>query len=174
MATMSTLHELLIDELNDIHSAERQLVQAFPKMIEGANSETLSQALAEHLVETEEHVNRLDEIFTTLERSPGGKKCLGMEGLLAEGAARIGDDGDPDVLDAGIIGAAQRVEHYEIAAYGTAIAHAEAMGHSEIAARLKKTLAEEVAADRRLTEIADGGINRLAATEFGEGETVES
>ena len=107
MATMSTLHELLIGELNDIHSAERQLVQAFPKMIEGANSETLSQALAEHLVETEEHVNRLDEIFTTLERSPGGKKCLGMEGLLAEGAALIGDDGDPDVLDAGIIGAAQ-------------------------------------------------------------------
>lgn len=174
MSTMGTLHDLLIDELNDMHSAERQLVQALPKMREGANSETLSQALAEHLIETEEHVDRLEEIFTTLEKSPGGKKCLGMEGLIAEGAALIGDYGDPDVRDAGIIGAAQRVEHYEITAYGTAIAHADAMGHSEIADRLKKTLAEEVAADRKLTEIAEGGINRLAATEFGEGETVES
>ena len=174
MATMSTLQDLLIDELKDIHSAERQLVLALPKLIDGANSETLSQALSEHLAETKAHVNRLEEIFTTLEKSPLGKKCLGMEGLIAEGEALIGDDGDPDVLDAGIIGAAQRVEHYEIAAYGTAIAHAEAMGRSEIADRLKQTLAEEVAADRKLTEIAEGGINRLAATEFGEGETVQS
>ncbi|MEO6444366.1 MAG: ferritin-like domain-containing protein [Gemmatimonadaceae bacterium] len=170
---MKTLHDLFVDELKDIHSAERQLVQALPKMIRGANSEQLSQALSDHLEQTKEQISRLDEIFKTLEKSPKGKKCLGMEGLIAEGAEILGEDGDPDVLDAGIIGAAQRVEHYEIAAYGTAIAHAKAMGHEEIAERLRETLDEEEAADRLLTEIAEGGINRLAVTAFGEGESEE-
>lgn len=163
MPNMNTLHDLFVDELKDIYSAERQLLKALPKMVKGASSTELSQALENHLAQTEQQVERLEQIFENLEVSPRGKKCKAMEGLVEEGSEVLDAEGDPDVLDAGIIGAAQRVEHYEIAAYGTARAHAQAMGHTEIVSLLDQTLKEEEEADRLLTQIAEGGINRLAA-----------
>jgi len=168
---MNTLHDLFVDELKDLYSAERQLLKALPKMVKGASSSELSKALSNHLQQTEQQVERLDRIFESLEVSPRGKKCKAMEGLVEEGAEVLDADGDPDVLDAGIIGAAQRVEHYEIAAYGTARAHAKAMGHTEFVNLLEQTLKEEEESDRLLTEIAEGGINRLAATMMEQDKT---
>jgi ferritin-like metal-binding protein YciE len=159
---MDTLRDLFVDELKDIYSAERQLVKALPRMSKAASSPDLKRALEEHLAVTEEHVERLEQIFDQLGDSPRGTKCKGMEGLVEEGAEIIEQEGDADVLDAGIIGAAQRVEHYEIAAYGTARAHAQAMGQEEIARLLEQTLTEEEEADRTLSELAEGGINQLA------------
>jgi ferritin-like metal-binding protein YciE len=165
---MNTLHDLFVDELKDIYSAERQLLKALPKMVKGASSSELAGALQNHLAQTELQVERLEKIFANLEVSPRGKKCKAMEGLVEEGAEVLDADGDPDVLDAGLIGAAQRVEHYEIAAYGTARAHAQAMGHTEFVNLLNETLKEEEETDRLLTQIAEGGINRLAATMSGQ------
>jgi ferritin-like metal-binding protein YciE len=162
VAPLVTLHQLLLDELKDIYSAEKQLVKAIPKMTKAVSSPHLKRAFQQHLVTTEAQVERLDQIFQRLGDSPRGKKCRGMAGLLEEGDEACRQDGDNDVVDAGIIGAAQRVEHYEIAAYGTARAHAETLGHEEIARVLQQSLAEEEEADRALTEIATGTINPLA------------
>jgi ferritin-like metal-binding protein YciE len=159
---MHTLHDLFIDELKDIYSAERQLVKALPKMVRKAQAPALVQALREHLEQTQMQVERLDQIFQELDTSPRGKKCHGMEGLVEEGEEALDQEGDADVIDAGIIGAAQRVEHYEIAAYGTAIAHAKAMGHRSIEKLLQQTLDEEYGADKKLTDIAESHVNRLA------------
>jgi ferritin-like metal-binding protein YciE len=149
------LKELYIDELKDLYSAENQLVKALPKMAKGASSDELRQGIEEHLEQTKGHVQRLEQIFEALGESPKGKKCMGMEGLIKEGAEVLDEDYEENVLDAGIIGAAQRVEHYEIAAYGTARALAQVLGEDEHVSLLTETLDEEKETDEKLTELAE-------------------
>ncbi|MDP1861103.1 MAG: ferritin-like domain-containing protein [Gemmatimonadaceae bacterium] len=129
---IATLHDLMLHELRDIYSAEQQLVKALPGMSKAATSEELQNALQSHLAQTEQHVSRLEQVFEILGESPRGVKCKGMEGLITEGKGLLDEDIDPEVLDAGIIAAAQRVEHYEIAAYGTVCEFARSMDHSEV------------------------------------------
>ena len=148
------LKELYIDELKDLYNAENQLVKALPKMAKAASSEKLRAGFEEHLEQTKGHVSRLEQIFESLGESPKGKKCKGMEGLVEEGSEMIDEDVEDSVKDAGLIGAAQRVEHYEIAAYGTVKAFAETLGHSEHASLLEETLEEEKETDEKLTELA--------------------
>lgn len=147
------LKELYIDELKDLYSAENQLVKALPKMAKAAASEELRQGFAEHLEQTREHVARLEKIFQALDESPKGKKCAGMEGLVKEGSEVIAEDLEDSVKDAALIGAAQRVEHYEIAAYGTASEFARILGESEHVSLLEQTLEEEKETDQKLTEL---------------------
>ncbi len=148
------LKELYIDELKDLYSAENQLVKALPKMAKAASSEELRQGFEEHLEQTKEHVARLEKIFGALDESPKGKKCMGMEGLVKEGSEVMGEDFEDAVMDAALIGAAQRVEHYEIAAYGTASEFANLLGESEHISLLQETLQEEKETDQKLTELA--------------------
>jgi ferritin-like metal-binding protein YciE len=162
VTSLQTLDDLLVDELRDIYNAERQLLKALPAMRKKVNNPRLSDALENHLRQTEGQVDRLEQIFQELDQPVRGKKCKGMEGLIEEGKEVLEADGDTDTLDAAIIGAAQRVEHYEIAAYGTAIAHARAMGHMKAARLLEATLDEEKEADRLLSEIAEAGLNERA------------
>ena len=154
------LRELYIDELKDLYSAENQLVKALPKMAKAATSADLRSGFEEHLEQTKGHVQRLETIFQQLEESPKGKKCKGMEGLIEEGAEAIGEY-EGDLLDAALIGAAQRVEHYEIAGYGTVRAMAEELGESEQVSLLNETLEEEKATDEKLTELS-GDVNAQA------------
>ena len=151
---LETLRELYIDELKDLYSAETQITKALPKLVETATNSALRQAFEHHLEETRNHVTRLEQIFEGLDESPKGKTCEGMKGLLKEGDERAGEDGDADVLDAGLISAAQRVEHYEIAAYGSARSYAELLGEKEAVRLLTDTLEEEKAADTKLTQVA--------------------
>jgi ferritin-like metal-binding protein YciE len=160
--SLDTMHDLMIEELKDLYSAETQLVKALPKMAKGATTPNLRTAFENHLAETREQVSRLDQIFELLGTSPKGKKCKGMEGLLEEGSEMVDEAGDDTVRDAGIIAAAQRVEHYEIAAYGSTLAFATLMGHSEIAELLEMTLNEEKAADELLSSIAESEVNSAA------------
>ncbi|HEX4489307.1 MAG TPA: ferritin-like domain-containing protein [Terriglobales bacterium] len=153
MATAG-LKELYIDELKDLYSAETQLVKALPKMAKAASSNELRKGFEEHLEQTKGHVQRLEQIFDLLDESPKGKKCKGMEGLITEGSEVTEEDFEGAVLDAELIGAAQRVEHYEIAAYGTARAFAEELGETEHVALLEETLSEEEATDQKLTELS--------------------
>ncbi len=169
MAT-ETMHDLFVDELKDLYSAENQILKALPKMIKSASSDELRQALEHHQRVTEGHVRRLEQITTALGERPKGKKCVGMEGLLEEGKELLKQGTDPAVLDAGIIGAAQKVEHYEIAAYGTARTHAQQLGHMDAAATLQQTLDEEKEADQTLTEIAESSVNPVAAEQDAESE----
>jgi ferritin-like metal-binding protein YciE len=162
MTSLETLHDLFVDELRDIYSAERQLVRALPKMAKAATSPELKQAIEEHLAVTEGQVSRLEQIFEQLAESPRGKTCRAMEGLIEEGEEIAHQKGDCDVIDAGIIGGAQKVEHYEIAAYGTARAHAQALGQGQMAGLLEQSLNEEEEADQTLSQLAEGGINQLA------------
>jgi ferritin-like metal-binding protein YciE len=148
------LRELYIDELKDLYNAEGQLVRALPKMAKGADSEELRHGFEEHLEQTKGHVQRLEEIFEALGESPKGKKCKGMQGLIEEGAEVLDEDYEGSILDAALIGAAQRVEHYEIAAYGTARAMAEVLGESNHVTLLTDTLQEEKETDEKLTELA--------------------
>ncbi len=164
MASMQSLHDVFVHELRDLYSAERQLIKALPKMAKNAGSPELADALTNHLRETEVHVTRIEEILKTLGVKSGGVKCKGMEGLIEEGAEVLEMDGAPAALDAAMIGAAQRVEHYEIAAYGTAISHAKAQGHTEAVRLLEETLKEEKIADEVLTEIAQKGMADVADT----------
>ncbi len=150
-----SLRELYIDELKDLYSAETQLVKALPKMAKAASNDQLRQAFEEHLRQTTEHVSRLEQIFEALEEKPTGKKCMGMEGLVKEGSEAINEDYGDEVKDAAIIGAAQRVEHYEMAGYGTVRAFAELLGESEHVSLLEETLNEEKAADEKLTQLAE-------------------
>ena len=159
---MNPLEELLQDELKDLYSAENQIIKALPRMAKAASSPELKRSFERHLEETRRQVDRLEEIGGELELKLTGKKCKGMEGLIEEGQEILEHEGDADVIDAGIIAAAQKVEHYEIAAYGTAVAHAKTMGHSTVERILQKTLDEEYAADKKLTAVAEGFINRLA------------
>jgi ferritin-like metal-binding protein YciE len=151
---MPGLRELYVDELKDLYSAETQLLKALPKMAKAATSEELSQGFEEHLEQTKGHVQRLEEIFEALGESPKGKKCMGMEGLIKEGGEMIDEDFEGAVMDAGLIGAAQRVEHYEIAAYGTTAEFARMLGEDEQVKLLEQTLQEEKETDEKLTELA--------------------
>ncbi len=159
---MATLRELLIDELKDLYSAEKQITKALPRMARAASSEKLRKGFQEHLAQTEEQINRLDRIFEELEESPRGKKCKGMEGLLQEGKELMQEDAQPDVMDAGLIAAAQHVEHYEIAGYGCVRTYANVLGMKKIAMLLEQTLEEEKATDQKLTKLAEA-INVQAA-----------
>ena len=149
------LKELYIDELKDLYSAETQLVKALPKMAKGAASEDLRKGFEEHLEQTKGHVQRLEQIFDSLGESPKGKKCKGMEGLIEEGSEVLQEDYEGSVLDAALIGAAQRVEHYEIAGYGTVRAMAEELGQTEHVSLLTSTLDEEKETDEKLTQLAE-------------------
>src|SRR5438445_11430810 len=148
------LRELYLDELKDLHNAENQLVKALPKMAKAANSEELREGFEEHLEQTKGHVERLEQIFEALDESPKGKKCAGMEGLVKEGSEVMDEDFEGAVMDAALIGAAQRVEHYEIAAYGTVCAFAELLEENEHATLLGETLQEEKETDEKLTELS--------------------
>ena len=159
MAKLESLYELYLLELSDLYSAEKQIVKALPKMIEKTASPALRQALENHLEETQGHVERLEQVFEMHGESPQREKCKGMEGVLDEGDELVGKDAIPAVRDAAIISAAQRVEHYEMAAYGTVRTWAEQLGHDRAAAVLQETLDEEEAADEKLTDIAASQIN---------------
>jgi len=163
-----SLRRLYIDELKDLYSAEIQLVKALPKMAKAASNAELRQAFEEHLRQTAEQVSRLEQIFELLEEKPTGKKCLGMEGLVKEALETIDDKYGVAVRDAAIIGAAQRVEHYEIAGYGTVKAFADLLGENDQVSLIDQTLAEEKQADELLTQLG-GGINSEAANQEDEG-----
>ena len=164
-----SLRDLYIDELRDLYSAETQLVKALPKMAKASSNAELRQGFEENLRQTSEQVSRLEQIFEQLGEKASGKRCVGMEGLVKECAEVIKEDYADDVKDAGIIGAAQQVEHYEIAAYGTARTFAKLLGESEHVSLLEETLNEEKQTDEKLTRLAES-INAAAA----EGATVES
>jgi ferritin-like metal-binding protein YciE len=155
---MDTLDELYTDLLKDLYSAEKQLVKALPKMAKAAQSSDLQKAFNEHLSQTERHVERIEKIFSDLDGSPRGKRCVGMEGLVKEGD-EIMNETEKDALDAGLIAAAQKVEHYEMASYGTARTWAQMMGHSKAARILQETLDEESRANEKLTKIAESHVN---------------
>jgi ferritin-like metal-binding protein YciE len=163
MEKMESLEHLLVHELKDIYNAEKQLVKALPKVAKKASSPELKSALEEHLEQTEEHVNRLEQIFEMLGQPAKGVKCKGMEGIIEEGEEMMKQKGTPETLDAGIILAAQKVEHYEIASYGTAAKWAARMGRQDIKKLLGQTLEEEEQTDRRLTQLAESGINQESA-----------
>src|SRR6476659_6219062 len=158
---LNTLQDLYLDELKDLYNAENQLLKALPKMAKAANSDELRDGFEQHLEQTKGHVERLEQIFEALGESPKGKKCAGMEGLVKEGSEVMKEDFEGALMDAALIGAAQRVEHYEIAAYGTVRAFAETLGESEHVSLLEATLAEEKETDDKLTELA-GEINQQA------------
>jgi ferritin-like metal-binding protein YciE len=148
------LKHLYIEELKDIYSAENQMVKALPKMAKAATAPELRAGFEEHLIQTQKHVERLEEIFKTLGDSPKGKKCKGMEGLITEGAELIAEDPAPEELDAGLISAAQRVEHYEIAAYGCVSAYARLLHEEQALVLLNETLTEEKKTDEKLTQLS--------------------
>jgi ferritin-like metal-binding protein YciE len=159
---LATLRELYVSELRDLYSAENQILKALPKMINAASSEELKNAFAEHLEQTRMHVERLERIFNKLDTNPKGKKCRGMEGLIEEGKELLEENAEQEVLDAGLISAAQKVEHYEMAGYGSVRAHAKILGDDEAAELLQETLDEEGETDKKLTELAEN-LNCAAA-----------
>lgn len=162
------LRDALVEEIRDLYNAEKQLVKALPKMVKGASSDELRAAFEAHLEETEGQVTRLERVFELLDEKPRGKHCAGMAGIIEEGADTLSEDMEDAVKDAALIAGAQRAEHYEIAAYGTAIAWAEALGLSDVAEALTETLEEEKAADVKLSALAESGINEAATA--GESE----
>lgn len=170
---LDSLQGLLVEQMRDLFSAEKQLVQALPKMAEAAQSPDLQSAFQEHLAATENHVTRLEQAFEEVGEAARAKKCRGMEGLIEEGEEIIKEDGDPEVKDAGLIAAAQRVEHYEIAAYGTVKALALQLGLDNVAELFEATLNEEKEADELLTEIAESHINQEAEDTESEEEGTE-
>ena len=164
----SNLRDSLVDEIRDIYNAEKQIVKALPKMVKGATSEELRDAFESHLEETQNQVTRLERVFELLDEKPRGKHCAGMAGILEEGSDILEEDAEDVVMDAMLIAGAQKVEHYEITSYGTVIAWAEALGLTEVAEVLGESLAEEKAADEKLSAIAESGINDAATA--GESE----
>ena len=171
---LNTLKQLYIEELRDLYSAENQLLKALPKMAKGASSEELTLAFENHLDQTKVHVERLEEIFEGLDETPKGKTCQAMKGLVEEGSEILGEDGEESVLDAGIIAAAQKVEHYEIASYGTVRTFAQLLGEDEAAELLQETLDEEGEADKLLTQLAQDIVNPEALLEDAEAEATGS
>ena len=171
---LNTLKQLYIEELRDLYSAENQLLKALPKMAKGASSEELKLAFENHLDQTKVHVERLEEIFERLNETPKGKTCQAMKGLVEEGSGILGEDGEESVRDAGIIAAAQKVEHYEIASYGTVRTFAQLLGEDEAAELLQETLDEEGEADKLLTQLAQEIVNPEALLEDAETETTGS
>jgi ferritin-like metal-binding protein YciE len=158
----ASLHDLLVEELKDAYSMEKQIVKALPKVIKNCTSEELKQGLEEHLEETKQQVERLEQCFEHLDLSAKAKKCEGMEGILEEGEDFMSEKGEDAVLDAGIIGACQKVEHYEIASYGCLCTWADQLGLHEVAQLLKENLNEEKAADEKLTQVAENMVNPQA------------
>jgi len=160
---MQDLQDLFVDQLRDLYSAEKQLVRALPKMAKKASDENLKQAFTTHLEETKGHVERLEQIFEKLGKRAGGKTCKAMQGLVEEGKEAMEEDAEPEVMDASLIAAAQRVEHYEIAGYGTVRSYAKLLGDSQAAKLLQQTLDEEGKTDKMLTQLAESTINIEAA-----------
>lgn len=165
MAEVESLHEALIDELRDLYNAEKQLTKALPKMAKNATSPPLRQALTSHLKETRTQVRRLEQALRLLDEKPRGKLCDGMQGIIKEGNKMMEEVEAGPVLDACLIAGGQRAEHYEIGAYGTCIAWAKQMGHTKVVKLLVQTLSEEKAADKKLSALAESGINDAA--DFG-------
>ena len=161
---LATLHDLYVDELKDLYNAENQVLKALPKMVKAASAPKLAAAFTDHLAETKVHVERLEKIFQQLDASPKGKKCKAMEGLLAEGQDLMANDANPSVMDAALIAAAQRVEHYEMAGYGCVRTYARLLGEEQAADLLQKTLDEEGDIDKKLTQLAESVINAEAVT----------
>jgi ferritin-like metal-binding protein YciE len=161
--SLDSLDKLFLEELKDVYNAEKQIVAALPRMAKAAETPELKKAFTNHLRETEGHVDRLERIFKELGQAARGKKCKGMEGLLEEGKEILEEDGESAVIDAALISAAQRVEHYEIAAYGCLRTYAQLLGYSQAEKLLQQTLEEEEAADKKLTQIGESGINSAAA-----------
>ena len=163
MADTGTLHDAFIDELRDAYDAEKQLTKALPKMAKAASSPDLRKAFEAHLDETRGQIDRLEQVFSTLDEKVRGKHCDGIEGIIEEGKSVMEENFDSATMDACLIAGGQRAEHYEMAAYGTLVAWARAMGHTDAADLLQETLDEEKAADEKLSSLAKAGINREAA-----------
>jgi ferritin-like metal-binding protein YciE len=161
--SLDSLEKLFIDELRDIYNAEKQITRALPRMAKAAESPELQQAFTKHLKETEGQIKRLEQVFQELGQAVRGKKCKGMEGLIEEGKEKLEEEGEPQVVDAALIASAQKVEHYEIAAYGCLRTYAELLGYTQAAQLLQQTLQEEEATDKKLTELGESGINEAAA-----------
>jgi ferritin-like metal-binding protein YciE len=179
MADTATLHDAFLDELRDAYDAEKQLTKALPKMAKAATSPALRKAFESHLEETRGHVTRLEQVFATLDEKVSGKHCDGIAGIIEEGDAVMKEDFEDATMDACLIAGGQRAEHYEIAAYGTLVAWARAMDHSDAADLLQETLDEEKAADEKLSSLAENGINQEAAAaaqpeDDEEGEDIET
>src|SRR5215204_5280242 len=163
MAEAGTLHDAFIDELRDTYDAEKQLTKALPKLAKAATSATLRDAFESHLEETQGQIERLEQVFESLDEKVRGKHCEGIAGIIEEGKAIMEEDFDGATMDACLIAAGQRAEHYEMAAYGTLVAWARLMGHNDAADLLQQNLDEEKAADETLSGLAEGGINQDAA-----------
>jgi ferritin-like metal-binding protein YciE len=156
---LNTLRDLYVEQLRDLYDAEKQLTKALPKMAKAATSPKLKEAFETHLRETEGHVKRLEQVFTALDMAARGKKCKAMQGLIEEGSEMMEENAEPEVMDAGLIAAAQRVEHYEMAGYGTVRTYAQTLGEKQAVTLLQQTLDEEKHADELLTQIAENAIN---------------
>jgi len=163
MAETGTLHDAFVDELRDTYDAEKQLTKALPKLAKAATNAKLRTAFETHLQETQGQIARLEQVFESLDEKVRGKHCDGIAGIIEEGKSIMEEDFDETTMDACLIAAGQRAEHYEMAAYGTLVAWAQAMGHTEAAGLLQQTLEEEKAADKKLSGLAEGGINQGAA-----------
>jgi ferritin-like metal-binding protein YciE len=170
---LESMQDLFLNELKDVHNAEKQILKALPRMAKAADAPALQQAFNKHLRETEGHVKRLERIFKSLGQAARGKKCKGMEGLIEEGKEILEEEGAPEVIDAALISAAQRVEHYEIAAYGCLRTYAQLLGYDEADRLLEQTLQEEEATDKALTALGEGGINQAAVAVGAEEEEEE-
>jgi ferritin-like metal-binding protein YciE len=162
---LDSLYKLFVEQLRDIYNAENQLLKALPKMAKQASSDELRQGFEDHLEQTREHVERLEQIFRDLDEKPKGKTCQGMKGLVEEGSEILGQDGEESVLDAGIIAAAQKIEHYEIATYGTLRTWANLLERDDAAELLQETLDEEGDTNNRLNDLAEDIINPEALSE---------
>lgn len=173
MAEAGTLHDAFINELRDTYDAERQLTKALPKLAKAASAPDLRDAFESHLAETQVQIERLEQVFESLDEKVRGKHCEGIAGIIEEGKSIMDEDFDDTTRDACLIAAGQRAEHYEMAAYGTLIAWARAMGHTEAVDLLQQTLDEEKAADEKLSGLAEGGINQDAADAAHPGEEAE-
>ena len=165
------LRDAFVDEIKDLYSAEKQLTKALPKLAKAATNDELREAFESHLEETEGHISRLEQVFELLDEKPRAKHCAGIAGIIEEGGDTLQQDAEDAVMDACLIAAGQRAEHYEMAAYGTVIAWSEALGLNDVAMILKETLAEEKAADKKLSMLAESGINQAATA--GESEEMQ-
>jgi ferritin-like metal-binding protein YciE len=161
--TLSSLHDLFIVELNDITDAEEQIVDAMPKMIDAASAQELKDKFQQHLEQTRNQIDRLSQVFEYLGVQPNAERCEGMAGLIREGQKLLQMQGEPSVLDAGLIGAAQKIEHYEISAYGTLRTYARMLGYDEVSRLLQQTLREESYTDETLTRVAERSVNKKSA-----------
>jgi ferritin-like metal-binding protein YciE len=161
--SMKSLEDLYVEELKDLYDAEHQILEALPKLAQAASAARLKAAFEQHQKQTEGQVKRLEQIFKERGESPNGKKCKGVAGLIAEGQELLKEEAEPEVLDAGLIAAAQKVEHYEIAGYGTVRTYAQLLGETKAAQLLQETLDEEGETDKKLTTLAEGSINKKAA-----------